>query len=707
MKIHTFYTCLLALLTCSCLPAQPLWKLRNTDIRVKGIVPPLTPLPEHLKTYGVVSRSDMDLRTFILDENSVQSAFALEAFEKKNEQPDFSIRVKFQAFHRSENLKTRKDTSKQVYYWYETSVRPDMELRVTDREGKLYFTQDGGLTSTYKTPERKTEREAQADFNRRLYDPAYNGIIAEAHHKTLQHWAGLLRNQYDDQSETISLYAPNVKTDDPIFTQHLKAIASALQHLHRDRSLAEVKTALAPDLAYLEQEMSTLNPDSKKTKWRYFACGLTLANVYRCIDDYDNARRALRGLIAADYYAAQPVATHIANMKARYDATAYYRKTGNTWSAEREKQTRRHLDTLLNQSELDGYIVLRNGKKVQGTLLDFLENYKAQKVKLRYEKKLNAPIADPEYAVADVREIHSGDWHLMNITYLSRFCLAEVVYESPAVTLCRTLPGFGIKSAYSKQVTDLNFLKLAGETDFSPLYDSQMKGLSRYLKDCPAIARQVKYGYYAEGAVLEAIQDYDWQCGAGLADTTGKAAPQTTKTKRLSAQSPGFYVGFSTGLNNFTSLGGLNVTFRVSGKTFVRTGIGYGFWGAKFAAGLQYNLRRDMRYKQGWSFALGYAHSWGAGTPLTLGTSSSSGNGATQETETILEEHPVNTVHLSTLFHKFAGKKSAFFAEIGYSLSLQKDPWTIVSGNAKNARSSIKFVQPGGLILAVGVNFGL
>jgi hypothetical protein len=64
---------------------------------------------------------------------------------------------------------------------------------------------------------------------------------------------------------------------------------------------------------------------------------------------------------------------------------------------------------------------------------------------------------------------------------------------------------------------------------------------------------------------------------------------------------------------------------------------------------------------------------------------------------------------ISTIYNRFINRKVAFFFEIGYAIPLKKDPWVVVKGqdDLKALKPQIKIFQPGGLILAVGMNFGL
>lgn len=702
---------LLSLLYCCVLQtglAQKLWKLQNTDVSVKGLLMPLTPLPDSFKTYHIVAKTEIDPRYLLMDEATVKSAFRFESFERKDFDADMTLSVNIKSFRRSSTLKTRQDTTKQTFYWYEESIEPDIQVVLTDKSGKLLNVQNGGLSVVYKTMEKKSEQAAKLEFERRFQDPVYSGSIADVHYKTLQNRSESLRNNFDYQPETISLYAAG--KNDPVYAKTIASIQAALGAIRRGPSQTALWAGLQPDIAYLEKELASLNPNSKKQQWRYYACAMTLANVYRCFDDYDHALQFVGLAIADGYYGCQALTAHLAAMKERFNLSNYYKKTGRNLFKDKAQQALARLDSLKKQPELEGYIVLNNNSVVKGTVLQVVDNFTDLKVKLKYEKKLNAPVEDVEYLVADVKEIHAGGWDLFVIPFLSKFYLSEIVFQSPKITMWQPLPGMGNRNPASKTLEDISFLRINKERKFTPLYNSQIKSLSRYLKDCPKVAKQAQYGYYTTHQLLEAVQDYNNACGSAPLDTAAAQPLQTIGTKRAPSRSPGFYLGFSTGANNFTSLVGLHATFRLKNKLFARVGTGLGFWGTKFAASLQYDLRRDMRYRQGWSFAFGYGYSAGLNKPLSVTSERSTtvaGATTSKEVDVSILESPVSTVALSTIFYKFFGAKTSLFLELGYAASLQKEPWVIQPGGvgAEHAKPAIKIFQPGGIVLGIGVNF--
>lgn len=112
---------------------------------------------------------------------------------------------------------------------------------------------------------------------------------------------------------------------------------------------------------------------------------------------------------------------------------------------------------------------------------------------------------------------------------------------------------------------------------------------------------------------------------------------------------------------------------------------------------------------------MGYGYSTGVASVgnLTLNSSSSTsvagGSTTTTSRKVVIRQLPVNTMSISTIYNRFINRKVAFVFEFGYATALQKDPWIVIEGqnDLKALKPQIKILQPGGLILAVGMNFGL
>ena len=70
-----------------------------------------------------------------------------------------------------------------------------------------------------------------------------------------------------------------------------------------------------------------------------------------------------------------------------------------------------------------------------------------------------------------------------------------------------------------------------------------------------------------------------------------------------------------------------------------------------------------------------------------------------------------DAVNLSAIHSWYMGsrKRTAFYLEMGYSAALQNQPWVVQTGGVELSDVSkrvLKFIQPGGIILGLGFNFG-
>jgi hypothetical protein len=689
--------------------AQPVNRLQNTDVRVKGILYPLKTLPDSIKTYQIISSVEIDPRYASIDEKFIQSTFQFESYEKTTENPHLKLFVNVKKARFSSALRTRKDTTKQVFYWIEERIEPQIEVLLKHESGQLLYSSGENKPIYYRTPEKKSERAAQVEFSNRIYDPVYTGSIADEYDNALSKQAKLLRNNYNRQTETISLYYPPKPPSE--FRKTLSTIEASLLQVNKGKPMTEIFAGLRPSMEYLEKNLAEADPNSKAGELLYAACCLNLAHIYRCFDDYERTFYYIRLLIKTDFEDCKDIVKYLADMKERYDLRAYYKKTGLDFYYEQRLNAKNRLDTLKKQNDAEGYIVLNNNEIVKGTLINLIENYQSSTVKLKYEKKLNAPITDITYPLVDVSEIHIKDWDLFVVPFNSKFYLAEKVYQSPSIIMGQSLYGMGTRASSSKQSEDNIFLLKHDERAFTVLQSKENAILANYMNDCPTIARQIKYGYYTSNQILAAVVDYDTTCGSKLIVDKG----QPIIIKRKLPPSPNFFLGFSTGINNITSILGGTATIRIYHKTFVRLGAGIGLWGAKFSGGIKYDLRRDMRYKKGWSLAMGYGHSTGGASlgnlTVSMDSSTSVAGGGTTTTskEIVVRPLPVNTMSISTIYNRFLNRKVAFVFEFGYAIALQKDPWIVIEGqnNLKALKPELKVFQPGGLILAVGMNFGL
>lgn len=714
---------------------NPLFKIKSIEISVKNLVKPFNPLPDSIRTYRIAPSLAFNASILHLTEQEVRSAFRMEAYREVTEDADMTLSVQVGNYQVSQStLQQRTDSLKRNFYWYTEQIMPQVEVVLKDRSGRSIWRENAlSVPFSYQTMEYRTEAEARNTFRSRLSDPSYISLVNEACHQTVSNYAETFRGSFDIQSGLVNLYYPSEEIS--LFLPIVGAIKPLLKKLGNNVSQEAVLAELQPHITDLEKYLANPRPKSKKEWRRYVSAALSLSNVFVSLEQYDKAMQYMRLVIEQEYKECIPLVTELAYRKERYDLYAYYRKTGKHLYEVQRQRTLLLMDSLRKRVYLEGRLVLKNGATVNGTLIDLVQNFKDLKIKVKYEKKLNADVANAEYAISDVKEIYAENWHLAVTEMSSTFYLSEVIAESPSIALCRALehlsddrildsgsvPGgmpkqalYGFKrsrmSPVRKETGELYFLRLGDQEDFSPLSYQSMQNLSVRLDDCPTVARLARYGYYNSHELMKLVADYDSTCGAQIQADAGKT--QTEKSRKTNikpAKSPGFYVGWSTGYNNFTSSLGLHTQIRLKNKLFLRAGAGIGFWGVKYAAGLKYDFRSDLRYRKGWSFAAGYAYSSGlSGLQLGSNTTGSGSTTANQQNAVTVDAHPVGTFHTSFIFNRFFNKKWSFFFETGYAFATQKQPWTVTTPGLKQdaGRKNAKIVQPGGLIFGLGLNRG-
>lgn len=160
-----------------------------------------------------------------------------------------------------------------------------------------------------------------------------------------------------------------------------------------------------------------------------------------------------------------------------------------------------------------------------------------------------------------------------------------------------------------------------------------------------------------------------------------------------------YYLGLGSGINAHTGLFGLTGEYRLIDKTFLQGAVGLSTWGIKTSFGFRY----DFRFINTIGIGMNYTHASGI-QYMTLNTTQN-GN---QESY-VIDCHPSNTLDLKVAYNYNVGKRSKFFAETGYAIPLNYEPYKIVEGPAPDefAKNLLRIFQPGGVILVVGLSIGL
>lgn len=170
-----------------------------------------------------------------------------------------------------------------------------------------------------------------------------------------------------------------------------------------------------------------------------------------------------------------------------------------------------------------------------------------------------------------------------------------------------------------------------------------------------------------------------------------------------------FYIGLASGINNPVGMFGLNIDVPIVDKMAIRAGAGLSTWGYRTNIGIRY----EDRLHKGWGFGWSLSHSGGVKDfkmEMDVRRVSSKGVVTNKKEEVLVDFKAVNTVNVVFSYNWIFKKNNRFHLDFGYALrvtpeyfKIQNDSITL-SDESKNA---LKVMAPGGVILGLGVVFGL
>lgn len=160
------------------------------------------------------------------------------------------------------------------------------------------------------------------------------------------------------------------------------------------------------------------------------------------------------------------------------------------------------------------------------------------------------------------------------------------------------------------------------------------------------------------------------------------------------------YIGFGTGISTFTGMIGAAANFRMGRQVFVEGGVGLGGWGYKYSFGLRYDFKLKNTFGIGVNYT-GASGLKGMSLPMTL----TNGN----QKNVTLNCNPAATVDVKGRYSLSVGKKSILYFDLGYAIPMVHKAWEITDGSnvSPTDRSALYAIQPGGLLVGLGVLFGI
>jgi hypothetical protein len=198
--------------------------------------------------------------------------------------------------------------------------------------------------------------------------------------------------------------------------------------------------------------------------------------------------------------------------------------------------------------------------------------------------------------------------------------------------------------------------------------------------------------------LLSALVSLSFHVSAQLDSTSAK----TRESQPLTSLTIG------TGINSNVGVLGLQIEHKLAGPLSFYAGAGIGGWGYKLTAGARLYIRHQPI---GSAFGLSFSNATGVNKVKSELQVVENGREVKKEIE--FNAKPVNTLNFSWLRYWKMGKQNRFNLELGYSLLLNtptESNYTIVTPGVTitdDSKSVMNAIQPGGILIAVGFNFGL
>lgn len=188
-----------------------------------------------------------------------------------------------------------------------------------------------------------------------------------------------------------------------------------------------------------------------------------------------------------------------------------------------------------------------------------------------------------------------------------------------------------------------------------------------------------------------------------LAASTAQGQDQTNpfiQAENETITASKLYLGVSTGVNNLGGLIGVQLEIAATPKLLIGIGAGLGNWGYKLGFNAHYYPKgvKGVFFKGGFLRATGLTN---FETEMELSDGRNS--------DVVMDLKPVDNVFV-TIGHSWkVGRKNRFYIEGGYAIALTTDYYEVTSGEtlSEDSKSMMQILRPGGLIAALGFEFGM
>ena len=191
---------------------------------------------------------------------------------------------------------------------------------------------------------------------------------------------------------------------------------------------------------------------------------------------------------------------------------------------------------------------------------------------------------------------------------------------------------------------------------------------------------------------------------AGMQAQVIRQATPKRDSLAFKKDTPFIYIGGGTGINNVCGFIGALVTVKASDNFFLRVGAGIGGWGTKFTGGFKYELKTASS----WGFGASFSSCSGLKNFKTNLEVIDSGK-VVRTKQVTLDLLRSSTVNLTASYKWLIKNKHYFYVDLGYAIAIETEPYKVLDGSVLSDRGKavLHTVQPGGIILGIGILFGI
>ncbi|MDJ1471467.1 hypothetical protein QNI19_27380 [Cytophagaceae bacterium DM2B3-1] len=482
-------------------------KVKFTDIPVRSLIYPVTPLPENFKTYSVkLDASDNWLKPLSLTREELKSKIKFDSFQPVEGQADLTINAKI----------TKTDSESQPVI-----VTINLSYEVLDNQGR-----------TLKKDNIQKSSTQGASYPNTIVTP--KGAVYNA----IDEMVYSIHESYDYAVNEGTFFFAHLKKDDEATYDYIgfeKAFAdvknTATDYIWKPNDQA-FKASIQPALNYWDTQKDKLDPTKKEQKNLYFVCTYNLALIntliyniadaekYAALMDKSDVKDLWGNQLKKEIEKRKRWKTEHDTFKENLASgkTSIYRSSA-TAPVDKQKATVNNLlgisntnpgqDALNQQAIQKGFVVTAKGDTLHGEILDIDVNIQKRQIEF-------IPTGKPK--------------QIFKPTDLQAFSAAGASYEIIATAICRRyykspdieLVYLTVNKAWlflfnkSNTIGEYPSVDLGDAAAYMVNYKKKMVEI---FKSCPDVTKKINSGTYniksnKADDLMKIVQDYETSCGS-------------------------------------------------------------------------------------------------------------------------------------------------------------------------------------------------